>query len=64
MRHTVFVVIEEETIKTLFDAPEAIQEIPKGLKYEKATEKEDDMLLRLWMLIMMRSVRVYNLREF
>ncbi|RDL39423.1 uncharacterized protein BP5553_03763 [Venustampulla echinocandica] len=45
MRHRYFVVINEETIKTLFDAPEAIAKIRRGLDYREVTEKEDEIVI-------------------
>jgi hypothetical protein len=47
MPHIIFVVIDEETVKMLLDAPEAIQEIPAGSKYWSATRKVDDIAVKV-----------------
>ena len=47
MRRGVFVVIDEETTKTLLDAPATVSEIPGGSSYWAATERGHEIVIKV-----------------
>jgi hypothetical protein len=47
VRHGIFVMIDEEMVKTLLDAQMAILEIPVGSIYWFVTEKEADIAIKV-----------------
>ncbi|PVH75360.1 hypothetical protein DL98DRAFT_518660 [Cadophora sp. DSE1049] len=47
MRHRYFVVIDDKTMTTLQDAPDAVSEIPKGGDYWDASKGEDGIVIKI-----------------
>lgn len=47
MRHRYFVVIDDETMTTFQDAPDAVSEIPKGEDYWDVSRREDDIVIKI-----------------
>lgn len=47
MRYSLFVVIDEETMTTLLDAPQAITELEKDKTYEEATKRDDEIVIKV-----------------